>query len=213
MKKWLLKIFGLSADAKADAKPEVKTLDQARGIISALQAGAQKIGAMFDSAGLDLDAHLETGEGALKDSLAAAEAKGKAELATATARIAALETDLAAQQAEATTFKADRDTAKASLASMTAKVTLFETSLAAAGVKLPTATAEKPLDQAQITTALDARISTKAREKLAAHGHNDPLPVEASSDPAKGGKAALDPKLTGLARVTASLKSDKAGRN
>jgi hypothetical protein len=182
MKKWLLKIFSLSADAKADTKPEVKTLDQARGIISALQAGAQKIGAMFDSAGLDLDAHLESGEGALKDSLAAAEAKGKAELATANARITSLEADLVAQQAEATTFKADRDTAKASVTNLSAKVSLFESSLAAAGVKLP---ADKPLDQATITTALDGRISTKAREKLAAHGHNDPLPVEASAEPTK----------------------------
>lgn len=210
MFKFLLKIFGFSADAGKDAKPEVKTLDQARTIITALRASIEKIGAKFSAAGLDLDAQMEGGDDSLKLALATAEAKGKADLDVANARIAVLEKDLAAQQAEAATFKADRDTAKASLASVSAQLTVFTGALTAAGVKIPEATAEKPLDQAAVQGALDARISVKGRELLAKHGINDPLPVEPAADTTKPATAEK-PGLKGLARVQAAFKS--AGKN
>jgi hypothetical protein len=211
MFKFLLKIFGFSADAGKDAKPEVKTLDQARGIITALRASIEKIGAKFFAAGQDIDAHMESGDDSLKDAFAAAETKGKAELATATARIATLEADLAAQQAEATSFKADRDTAKASLATVTAQVTLLTTSLASAGVKLPVATAEKPLDQSGIVASLESYGSLKARERLAKHGINDPIPAEPAADSTK--PAAEKKELKGLARVEAAFKAKSSGKN
>jgi hypothetical protein len=210
MFKFLLKIFGFSADAGKDAKPEVKTLDQARTIITALRASIEKIGAKFAAASLDLDAHMELGDDSLKTALTAAEGKGSAELATATARIATLETDLAAQQAEALGFKNDLVAAKASLNSVTAENSLFKGALAAKGVKIE-ATADNPLSQASIETALDTRISLKAREQLARHGINDPLPVDPAADSSK--PAAQRSELKGLARVEAAFKAQSGSRN
>ena len=213
MLKFLAKLFGFGADAKADTKHEVKTLDQGRSLVTALRASIEKIGAKFTAAGLDLDAHMESGDDSLKAALTAAEGKGSAALAIATARITTLETDLAAQQAEALGFKNDLIAAKASLASVTAKAALFEGALAAAGVKLPAATADKLLDQAAVTAAIDTRVSLKAREQLAKHGINDPLPVDPAAD--ASAKPAPGRGLSGLAKAEAALaaKLNAAGPN
>lgn len=126
-------------------------------------------------------------EGALKAHLAAL--APSADVAEKLARVSALSEEVSALNAALGSAKVENEQLAAALSSEKQSAALIASGLAAAGVKLPSATAEKPLDQAAIAGAVEARASLKAREILAKNGVNDPVPAEASSDASKpGGK-------------------------
>jgi hypothetical protein len=89
------------------------------------------------------------------------------------------------------------------ISSVTAQNLSFHAVLKDAGVKV--ANDAKP---EAIATALKSRISTAASEELAKHGLKAFPEQEVTADPTKVA-AKIDPKLTGLARVTAAFKAEK----
>lgn len=64
--------------------------------------------------------------------------------------------------------------------------------------------------EGNVEAALDERASIKAADQLAKHGITAALPVAPVVDAAK--PAAIDAKLTGLARVTAAIKAEAAAK-
>lgn len=199
---WLTAILGKIFNPTA-----VATLDSARTLLAKVSAGAEKIGSLFTTAGLDADALLEKGPTALKDHIAELQATAKAEgivegSAQATAKVTQLETDLAAQQQEVVTLKATHTTQFASF------VTTTTSALAAGGIKIDLK--EGQAVAADITTAATNAIALKGRELLAKHGIKDPIAIAPAASPASAKK--IDASLTGLDRVRAALKAEKQGQ-
>ncbi len=173
-----------------------KTLTDANAQLAAAKTSAESVAALFASAGLDLDALLAAGPDSLKAKLSEAGVLAvqlRADLETANAAKATAETSIA----EALTAKA---AAESNLAAT-------HSALAAAGVKID---ATKPVAES-VPAAIEARISTKARELLAATG-GLPLADTPAADATKPA-AKIDPKLTGLARVQAEFAVQHAAAN
>lgn len=144
--------------------------------------------ALLAAAGFNLEQLATAGNtNALKDHLASL--KPTEEATSLTAKVKTLSDENATLKAALDSAQKEHDELFAALkAEMEQSVnasTLLNNALAASGVKLPVATADKPVDQAAIQGAIDARISTKAREQLAKHGINDPLPVDPAADASK----------------------------
>jgi hypothetical protein len=98
--------------------------------------------------------------------------------------------------------------AKASVTTLTAQVGSFTTALASTGITI-NASADKPATAADIEQAIRARASIMAGDQLAKHGLEQPLAVSPSADPVAAAPQQIDPKLTGLARVTAAFKAQR----
>lgn len=170
---------------------------------------------LFAAAGLNFEALFTKGdENALKAHLESLKPAG--DITALTAKVTALTEETTALNGALASAKKEHDDALAAHAIVAASANLVSAALTAKGVKLPAATADKPVAQADIEAAIDARISTKAREKLAATGHNDPLPVEATADSSKpatsGGKTMSTAEFSALSHKEKMEFSRNGGR-
>lgn len=162
---------------------DAKTLEQSRAQLAAAKLSAEAVAALFTTASLDLDALLAAGSDSLKLHLAGLTAK---------------DADLATAQAKVTELTGTVETVTASLNTANKKLEFNGGLLASIGFT-PTATST----EAEAKTAFAAHVSKAAALELAKGGHK---PIDDVTPPAKG-PVAIDPSLTGLARVEAVFKA------
>ncbi|AKC83773.1 hypothetical protein IMCC26134_15090 [Verrucomicrobia bacterium IMCC26134] len=109
-----------------------------------------------------------------------------------TAALATLSAELEQAGATINSTQVDLRAARANAESATAQLAAFTAALATAGVKLPAAS-EASYSATDISAALEARISTRAAEQLAATGCP---PVTATAQSAAGGHKSATLTLT-----------------
>jgi len=177
-------------DLLALFKTSPKTLDQAKATIGAAQPALDSVAAMFAAAGLDLAVMLEAGPDSLKAHLEGLTAKD-GELAKAQSKIGELELEL---NTKASALATANETATANANALTG---------------FYTAIGFKPEANADVKTAFKDHVTAEAALVLAKDGRP---PVGHQVTPPPGGSAAIDPKLTGLAKVEAALKAKQKAK-
>lgn len=210
--KWYQLLFG----AKSAAAPELKNLEQARTSLALAQANGEKVVSLFTAAGLDLEAIMAKGDNGLKDHLASlspAPAQLTAEhpevAALITAATGPLNEQITTLTGQLSTANSANEAGGIALKAATARADLFTTALATAGIKPVAADPKAGLTAAEITTAIEARVSTKAGELTATLGQ----PPVVSAPPADNSKpAAAKTELKGLARTQAAFAAQRQAR-
>ena len=168
------------------------------------------LSALFTEAGLDLKKILDAGDkAALKTALT--EAKDGAAIEAAfseTLTLAGLKP--AADQSAVDCIKAAFAAKDGEITGFKTQLGLYETAFTAARIAPKPAKEGAPLTAADVTAALNARISIGAQEALAKFGLKE-FPANPPGDSAAAKK--IDPTLTGLARTIAALRAGSAGKN
>jgi hypothetical protein len=165
-----------------------KTLDQARGSLAEAATTLNNVNALFTAAGLNLETMLAAGPDALKAHIDALSAKD-AELAAAQAKVKELE-------GKVTTIAAESAAASAKFSAVSAALELV-------GITAAT----KP---EQFSAVLEAHVKQAAAIELAKTGHK---PVADVTPTPPGKTQAIDPTLTGLARVEAHFKVQASAKS
>lgn len=164
-----------------------KTLDQAKGTIDTAKGTLDSVNALFTAAGLSLETLLAAGSDSLKAHIAGLSAK---------------DADLAAAIAKVTELEGKVTTATGEASALTTKFSALTTAIAPLGITATT----KP---EEFSALIDSHVKQAAALELAKTGHK---PVADIPPPAPGKAAAIDPTLTGLARVEAAFKAARAAK-
>jgi len=192
-------------------KPALTNLDGARTLLATVTTNAEKLGKMFTAASLDLDALLSNGDNALADHIATA--LNAARLQATTDAHAALLTELGIKPAEGQTvavaIKAALDanvSAATQVTALNGQLATLNIGLTKAGVVVKASDEKKGVQESDIVTAVENRISLKAAEL---NGRLGTAPV----DPSLNNNPAAAPKgekseLKGLAKVQAAFEAE-----
>lgn len=99
----------------------------------------------------------------------------------------------------------------ATLTALQTRMTLIETTLSACGIKLTASDAKAGLTAADITRAVETRVSAKGAELTALLG-TPPVKTEVTNDSKRSAGKTDTAELKGLARVTAAFTSQTAAK-